>query len=236
METTTDGTTPQAQTEQPAPSSPAGVDPSQEVKITRAEWDRVNSLLGRIPDLQGGRDMARQTQKEVQGLRSEVLPLLERAHALGSQNKPLNEALNQIQSEQTDADFRKAVFEIAQAMRGGAQPAGTGTAPGVDLTAVLAEYQLDPRDPFVAGKLAGQTFQSKDQAELFAARILRDKALAPPTNSSQQSATPGSQGNAGAVDYGALAAEYESLSKGNIGDPVIFQRMSEIKQELDKLT
>jgi hypothetical protein len=191
METTTDGTTPQAQTDT-NPSAPQGVDPSQEVRITKAEWDRVNSLLGRIPDLQGGRDIAKQTREEIAGLKNDIRPLLERAHALGSQNKPLNEALNQIQGEQSEADFRKAVLEIAQNMRGGAQPAGAGNSQGVDVAAVFAEYRLDPKDPYVAGKLAGQSFTSKEQAELAAARILRDQINAPQTNSAQQSAQPGS--------------------------------------------
>jgi hypothetical protein len=207
---TTDGTTPQAQTDT-TPSAPDGGDSSQEVKITKADWERVNSLLGRVQDLQGGKDIAKQTRAEVAKLRDDVLPLLERAHSLGSQNKPLNEALTQIQGEQSEAEFRKAVMEIAQSMRGGAQPTGAGNAQGVDVAAVLAEYQLDPKDPYVAGKLAGQTFASKEQAELAAARILRDKTLAPQTNLSQQSSTPA---NAPTLqDQASLEAEMVALSK-----------------------
>jgi archaellum component FlaC len=191
METTTDGTTQQAQADT-NPPAPAGADPSQEVKITKAEWDRVNSLLGRIPDLQGGRDIAKQTREEIAGLKNDIRPLLERAHALGSQNKPLGDALNQIQTEQSEAEFRKAIFELRENMRSGAQPTGAGNSQGVDVAAVLAEYRLDPKDPYVAGKLAGQTFATKEQAELAAARILRDQVSAPQTNSAQQSAQPGS--------------------------------------------
>jgi hypothetical protein len=190
METTTDGTTPQAQTDT-NPSAPAGVDPSQEVKITKAEWERVTSALGRISDLQGGRDIAKQTQSEISKLRDDVRPLLERAHALGSQNKPLGDALNQIQTEQSEAEFRKAIFELRENMRSGAQPGSAGNASGVDVAAVLAEYRLDPKDPYVAGKLAGQTFATKEQAELAAARIFRDQVNAPQTNSAQQSSQPG---------------------------------------------
>jgi hypothetical protein len=210
--TTTDGTTPQAQTEQPAPSAPEGGDSSQEVRITKAEWDRVNSLLGRIPDLQGGRDIARQTQAQVSQLNDQVRPLLERAHALGAQNQPLNDALNTIQTEQSDADFRKAVFEIAQSLRGGTQPGSAGNASGVDMTAVLADYKLDPKDPYVAGKLAGQTFQTKEAAELAAARILRDKMNAPETNPSQQSASTNFT-NPRASDLDAVYAEYAEAFK-----------------------
>jgi hypothetical protein len=192
---TTDGT-PQAQTETPNPSAPEGQTPSQEVKITKAEWDKVQSLLGRVENLQSERDIAKQTRGEVAKLRDDVLPLLERAHLLGSQSKPLNEALSQIQNEQTDAEFRQAVLKIAQSMGSGAQPTGTGTAQGVDMATVLADYQLDPKDPYVAGKLAGQTFTSKEQAELFAARIFKDKTLIT-TNPAQQSATTGAAVGAG---------------------------------------
>ena len=215
MGQTTDGTTPQAQTEQPAPSAPEGTDPSQEVRITKAEWDRVNSLLGRIPDLQGGRDIARQTQGEVAKLRDEFLPLLERAHSLGSQNKPLNEALNQIQTEQTDAEFRRAVLKIAQGMESGAQPASAGNAQGVDVAAILADYKLDPKDPYVAGRLAGQTFTSKEQAELLAARIFKDKSFAPQTNASQQSAI---SGNASQTGLSPEAVEQKSIQLQRLYD------------------
>jgi regulator of replication initiation timing len=222
---TTDST-PQAQTEQPAPSAPEGQDSSQEVRITKAEWDNVKSLLGRIPDLQGGRDIAKQTQKEISGLRSEILPLLERAHALGSENKPLNDALNVIQNEQSEMEFRKAVMEIAQNMRSGTQPTGTGNAPGVDVAAVFAEYQLDLKDPYVAGRLAGQSFTSKEQAELAAARILRDKTLAPQTNPAQQSATPGNSGGGTSTEP---MAKLQELMK----DPVRNRKeIAEVKKQL----
>ncbi len=184
--TTTDGTTPQDLPGQPALSTPDG-EPTQEVRITKAEWDKVQAALGQISGIQSEKANAKLARQEISKLRDDVLPLLERAHTLGSQNKPLNDALNQIQTEQTDAEFRKAVFEIAQSMRGGTQPTGAGNAPGVDVAAVLAEYQLDPKDPYVAGKLAGQTFATKEQAELAAARILRDQ-VKNPTNAAQQSA------------------------------------------------
>jgi hypothetical protein len=224
-----DGTTPQAPTEQPAPSAPQGGDSSQAVVITKAEWDRVNSLLGRIQDLQGGRDIARQTKEQVAQLDGQVRSLLERAHLLGSQNKPLNEALNQIQSEQSDEDFRKAVFEIAQSLRGGAQPTGTGNAQGVDVAPVFAEYGLDPKDPFVAGKLAGITFASKEQAELAAGRILKEKTLAPPTNLSQQSATPGGGEPVKPIDSDALLVEKKALMKNPTSN---YARLQEINQAL----
>jgi hypothetical protein len=38
------------------------------------------------------------------------------------------------------------------------------------------------------------------------------------------------------VDINALAAEYETLSRGDISNPATFERMTEIKKELDKLT
>ena len=188
----TDGTTTQAQTEQPAPSAPSQADPSQEFKITKADWDRVNSLLGRIPDLQGSRDIARQTKEQVAQLDDKVRTLLERAHTLGTEGKSLNEALTQVQTEQTDAEFRAAVLKIAQGMGGGAQPSGTGNAQGVNLTTVLADYKLDPTDPFVAAQLQGKAFTNATDAELFAARVFRDKQLAPNPNSAQSPTMPGS--------------------------------------------
>jgi FtsZ-binding cell division protein ZapB len=222
----TDGTTPQAQTETPNPSVPAGNDPSQGVTITKADWDRVQSLLGRVEDLQGGRDISRQTQSEVSKLKEDMRPLLERAHSLGSQNKPLNEALTQIQTEQTDAEFRRAVLEIAQSMRSGGQPTGTGNAPGVDVAKVLADYQLDPKDPFVAGKIGGKTFATVEEAENAALRIAWAK-LQISTNPAQQSATPGAPTIS--TDEAALLAELQVLSKTPTGN---MERIMEINKVL----
>jgi hypothetical protein len=214
---------------------------SESVTITKAEWEAFNQKIQKLESgLQSDKDRAvRKTNERLDKLEGDLRPMLERALQHTASGKSADEALRLVQSEQDETVTKQALAEFAQAWRSGKLPewigAGTAQSQGVDMTSVLADYGLDPKDPFVAGKLSGQSFQTKEAAELAAARILRDKALAPQTNSSQQSATPG-QSTGTNVDYGSLAAEYETLAKGNIADPAVFQRMTEIKGELDKLT
>lgn len=94
------------------------------------------------------------------------------------------------------------------------------------VTTVLSEYGLDPKDPFVAGKLAGQNPTTKEQAEILAGRILRDKALAPQTNPAQQSATPGTPGGGTPADP---MVKLQELMK----DPVRNRKeIAEVKKQL----
>lgn len=176
---------------QPTPPTAPAADPSSEtVTITRGELEKYKSYEGRVPSL----------QRENEALKKQVAPqgqdntqrLLERAHALGAQGKSLDEASVLIQGEQTDQQFRENVRFIAETLRsGGTLPAGTGSAQGVDLNQVLADYRLDPKDTFVAAQLNGKTFATQAEAELEVARIFRDKALAPNPTKAQEPSTPG---------------------------------------------
>jgi len=211
--TTTDSN-PQAQTEQPAPSAPIGTDSSQEVKITKADWDRVNSLLGRISDIQSEKATAKNVQGEVAKLRDDIRPLLERAHLLGSQSKPLNEALNQIQSEQTDAEFRKAVLKIAQGMESGAQPTSAGNAQGVDTAAVFGKIlgQDNLRNPLIAPMLAKQ-YTSTAEAEAEAYRVFHQLSTSPNPNPAQKASLTGESVSSSAAALDALYVQYEEAFK-----------------------
>ena len=211
--TTMDGNT-QAQTEQPVPSAPEGSDPSQEVKITKAEWDRVNSLLGRIPNIQSETATAKNVQGEVAKLRDDIRPLLERAHLLGSQNKPLNDALNQIQTEQTDAEFRQAVLKIAQGMGSGTQPTGAGNAQGVDVAAVFGNIlgQDNLKNPLIAPLLAKQ-YSSQAEAELDAYRVFHQLSTSPNPNPAQNPSLAGESAQRSATEFDALLAQYEEAFK-----------------------
>jgi hypothetical protein len=182
---------------QPAASAPQNVQPSSEtVTITKAQWDAVEQKLQRLESgTQSEKDRAvRKTNERMDRLEGDIRPMLERALQHTASGKTAAEALNLVQSEQDEYQTRQALAEFAAAWKSGTLPAGFGAGTagtqGVDVAQVLAEYQLDPKDPYVAGKLAGQTFTTKEQAELAAARILRDK-ITNTTNPAQQSAITG---------------------------------------------
>jgi len=143
------------------------------------------------------------------------------------------EALAEMQADDANDQWRQTLEQKIDNLAAMFGSGGTQANPQQNMvTTALSEYGLDPRDPFVAGKLAGQNPANKTEAELLAARIFRDKTNAPQTNPSQQSAQPGNAGGAG-VDYNALAAEYDTLAKGNVA--ANFERMTEIQKELGKL-
>lgn len=224
---------------QPDASAQQNVQPgSESVTITKAEWEAFNQKLQKLESgLQSDKDRAvRRTNERLDKLEGDLRPMLERALQHTASGKSAEEALRLVQSENEDNLTKQALAEFAQAWRSGTLPAGFGAGnaqnQGVDMTSVLAAYGLDPKDAFVAGKLAGQSPKNETEAELLAARILRDKALAPGTSSLQQSAIPGNAGGA-AVDFNALSAEYETLARGDVA--ANFERMTEIQKELDKL-
>lgn len=162
--------------------------------VTKEAWEGlVNSIQSLKSGAQSEKDRAVSgVNKRLDKFESDIRPLLERAHQLGTQNKSFDEALSSVQQEQSERDFRNAVMELSSRFNSGALPtsagAGNTAGAGVDVGKVFAEYGLDLKDPFVAGKLGGKSFENSEQAELFAARILREKINTPPSDPAQQSA------------------------------------------------
>ncbi len=193
--------------------------------------EKQSSFESQLRGLQG---VQQKTNNELGGFRQQ-LAQLNRYKADGMSDE---EALAEMEADNASNQRWQAVEQTLQTVL--ARLDGGGTAQNAQrtttdiLSSALSQYQLDPKDPYVAGRLAGQSPKTETEAELLAARIFKDQKLAPPTNPSQQSSTPANNSGAG-VDYNALSAEYDALSKGDITDPAVFQRMTEIKKELDNL-
>ncbi len=189
---------------------------SESFTLTKAQWDALQGELQSLKsETQSNKDKAvRATNERLNKLEGDIRPMLERALQHTANGKSAAEALSLVQSENEENQTRQALAEFAAAWKSGKLPEGFGVgstqAQGVDVGQVLAEYKLDPKDPYVAGKLAGQTFNTKEQAELFAARILRD-SLNNQTNPAQQSATPG--GLLGTSDHSTDFLRLEELYK-----------------------
>jgi hypothetical protein len=211
-------------------SAPANVQPGSETfTITKAQWD---SLQGEIQTLRSGaqseKDRAvRKTNERLDKLEGDIRPMLERALQHTASGKSAEEALRLVQSEQDENQTKQALAEFAAACKSGKLPEGFGVGSaqnsGVDVAKVLADYQLDPKDPFVAGKLGGKTFASEAEAELAVARIFRE-VKSTSTNPAQQSAKPGEA--AGSSDTQAKIARLQELQK----------RPSQNMQEIMKLS
>lgn len=223
---------------QPGSSDGQNVQPgSESFTLTKAQWDELQGKIQTIErTAQGDKDRAvRKTNERLDALSNQLQPLLERALQHTASGKSAAEALSLVQSENEENQTKQALAEFAAAWKSGKLPEGFGVgstqAQGVDVGQVLAEYRLDPKDPFVAGKLAGQKFTTTEQAELFAARILRD-SLNNQTNPAQQSAVPG----AAAQSAGSVQDKINRLSELQTTDPLKFQKeIKTLTAELDAL-
>lgn len=132
------------------------------------------------------------------------------------------------QQDQWRVNIEKQLTDLTSMMRSG----GNGASVGQIITEVLSEYDLNPADPYVAAQLKGKTFGNRTEAELFAARVFRDKARSPSPTPAQNATPPGAPG--ASADIGSLAAEYDRLAK-NPTAPGAIDRMSEIAKELEKI-
>lgn len=140
------------------------------------------------------------------------------------------EALAEMQADDANDQWRQSLEQKIDNLAAMFGSGGTQTNPQQNMvTAALSEYGLDPKDPFVAGKLAGQNPANKTDAELLAARIFRDKVNAPPTNAAQQSAQSGQAqqtGNANDEKFRRLVELQQEPSKN-------FKEISQLTRELE---
>ena len=112
-------------------------------------------------------------------------------------------------------DFRETVRQlkdqIGKLNPASPQTAGNGASGAVDVAQVLQQYQLDPKDAYVASQMQGKTFANQTDAELFAARVFRDKTLSPNPNPAQAPSTPAS--SAGGNNAESLISRLQDLQK-----------------------
>lgn len=97
------------------------------------------------------------------------------------------------QSEQRWTTFQNQLNEIATLVKSG----GSANTQGQMLTEVMREFNLDPKDTYVAAQLQGKQFSSRTEAEAWAGKVLRDKVLSNQPNTAQQASSPAGapQGN-----------------------------------------
>lgn len=114
---------------------------------------------------------------------------------LEKQGMTRDEAIGELernqQSEQRWQTFESRLEEIASLVRSG----GNANGQTQMLTEVMSEFQLDPKDPYVASQLQGKKFASRTEAEAWAGRVFREKVTSNQPNSAQQASSPASATN-----------------------------------------
>jgi len=162
---------------------------------------KLDSLGKELRGLQGRQDRSETSYGDFQ-------KQLARLNQYKSQGFDDAEALAEMEADDAAASRWKTLEQKIESLAGRLAGVGTQADTQQMVAAALNEYGLDPKDPYVAGRLAGQTFTTKEQAELFAARIFRDKATNQ-TNQAQQAANVGMQ-TLGATDTASLFAAYQA--------------------------
>lgn len=198
---------------------------------TKAEFDALKARLDKFErDTQSNKDRAvKSTNQRLDKFENELKPLLEQAQKYISNGSSVNEAVAQVQVDQDKAERENALYEMAMAFKSGKLPstlAGNESTEGVDVTEVITDLGLDPSDPAVKVAFEGKKF-TLEQAELTAARLVREKKKLPTPTQAQ---APSSVGSAiKTADIAALTAEHSELIKNPTKN---FKRIQEIQEAI----
>ena len=224
--TTLDSTSQEGTQESPNSEGSVSGNGQQSSYVTKEQFDSLMSRLDKFERAaQSDKDRAvKRTNERLDGLEAQVKPILERAAVLMKGGADPNEALTQAQSEHEEVELKQAMREFFKGGKLPSQPEGNGESKGVDVQSVIAEYGLDLNNPEVKLAFDGKQFNSLEQAELTAARLLKPK---PTPTAAQTPAKPSSP--AQVIDADSLIAEFNELSKHPSKN---MSRLNEIKKKL----
>ena len=140
-----------------------------------------------------------------------------------------DEAISELEADKAADQWKQSLEKKIDDLAG--RLGGIGNTNGAQqmVAKVFESYKLDPKDPYVASQLQGKSFANETEAELFAARVFRDKALSPNPNLAQQSSTPG-QGTSGSQGD-ARVTHLQELMKRPSDNRIAIRNL---KAELDK--
>lgn len=138
------------------PASEGGVQHSSEaVSIPKEQWVQLQKTIERLErETQSDKDRAvKRTNERIDKFEKEYIPVLDRVVALMGEGISKEQALNIVNAEEDEREFRGTVKEVAQLLKGGKLPTGTQSGNGVQsggvVSEVIKQYGLDENDPEV---------------------------------------------------------------------------------------
>lgn len=186
--------------------------------------ERLTRIEKMLSSIQSGKDRAvDKTRSEVNDLRKSLSDV----QSLMKKGLSEDEAFEQLEGRKADNEFKQAVLELRDALKGGkslpVQANGAKVEPSV--VEVLKQFpDLDANDPDVIANVLSQ--QDPDKAELAASRLIRKRASQPsPTAAGAIEGKP----PAPAPDQAALVSELRSLQ---LNPTKNMKRMGEIEKIL----
>ena len=185
--------------------------------------ERLNRIEKMLSSIQSGKDRAvDKTRSEV----SELRKSLSEVQSLMKKGLSEDEAFEQLEGRKADNEFKQAVLELRDALKGGkslpVQANGAKVEPSV--IEVLNQFNLDANDPDVIANVLSQS--DPDKAELAASRLARKRANPPSASAASPVAgTPPPPAN--------LMDEYNQKAKSVRGMALIDLKMEYRKKGLD---
>ena len=185
--------------------------------------ERLTRIEKMLSSIQSGKDRAvDKTRTEV----SELRKSLSDVQNLMKKGLSEDEAFEQLEGRKADNEFKQAVLELRDALKGGkslpVQANGAKVEPSV--IEVLNQFNLDANDPDVIANVLSQS--DPDKAELAASRLARKRANPPSASAASPVAgTPPPPAN--------LMDEYNQKAKSVRGMALIDLKMEYRKKGLD---
>lgn len=211
------------QPESPEASQPIGGEVNQ---LLAALENKFSAKFSQLESRMGG---MREVQSRIDTAQSDFQKQLARLESYEKQGLSREEAILEMQSDDAANARWQTLEQKLDALAARLQSGGTQTNGQQQVAKVFESLGLDLKDPRVATALVNP-YTNADEVELAAYRLQRQIQQSPNPNPAQSPSLTG--GEAQAVNYDALAAEYDRLSV----DPAAnFERMSQIRQELDKI-
>jgi len=180
--------------------------------------------------LQGDKDRAvKKTNERLDGVEKNLKEVLQLAKRDG---KSVEDLLNEVESND-EAEFRKTMKDIAVAFQSGKFPTqasrGSEDSQGVNVSEVLSALELDIEDARVKA-FAGRKFESKEQALLEGAKLVKTILSKQPTDADK----PGGEQDRTVIasKQERLMNEYREGSKNLYGQQLIQFKMEMRKKGL----
>lgn len=189
--------------------------------------ERLSRIEKMLSSIQSGKDRAvDKTRSEV----SELRKSLGEVQSLMKKGLSEDEAFEQLEGRKADSEFKQAVLELRDALKGGkslpVQANGAQAVPSV--VDVLKQFpELDVNDPDVVSKVL--TLTDAKEAELAIHRLVRQRSNPTPPSASASSPLQGTPPRPAGVEQ--LTKQYQTDMIANRGKP---EQLRAIKEQAIK--
>ena len=204
---------------------------SQAEYVTVTEFNKIRQQLESLRrGEQSAADKAvKPVAKRLESIEGDLKALLQSA---AKQGKSASEVLADVEKAE-EQETRDLMREMARAFKDGKFPVPSvaSAQDGVDIDAVISEFGLDPEDRRTRA-FATQSFSSVEQAQIAAAKLVRQIINTPAPSAADRTAPQGNVARA-VANVDKLQREFDDKAKNAKGMALINLKMEYRKKGLD---